>query len=117
MLGLLPIAVGRGEFIAGLTPVMLLRGYLIDLLLLQNGSQRGGAKRLNPLLTEEQRHALLALPPLTPTREDVIAGHLACARLFLPLARRLTAERQLSYPDAFERTTLAHLQRTLGLAL
>lgn len=117
VLGLLPVVVGRGEFLIGLTPVMLLRDYLIDLLLLENGRQRGGAKRLNPLLTDEQRHVLVNLPPLIPTRESVVEGHLACARLFLPRARRLTAAHGHPYPEEFERATLAYLRRTLGLAL
>lgn len=117
VLGLLSVAVGRGEFIAGLTAVMLLRGYLIELFLLENGSPRGGAKRLNRLLTAEQHQVLTNLPPLTATHEAVVQGHLACARLFLPRARRLVAERSLLYPDEFERATLAHVQRTLGLTL
>ncbi len=117
VLGLLPVAVGRGEFIVGLTPTMLLRDGLIELMLLENGGARGGAKRLNPLLTEEQRAALAGLPPLVPTREAVIAGHLACARLFLPHARRLLAAHGLPYPEAFERATLDHLRRALGLTL
>ena len=96
---------------------MLLRGYLIELFLLANGSPRGGAKRLNPLLTEEQHQALTGLPALAPTREAVIAGHVACAGLFLPRARRLMADRGVPYPDAFERATLAYVHRTLGLSL
>lgn len=117
VLGLLPVAVGRGEFLVGLTPVSLLRGYLIELYLIENGCPRGGAKRLNPLLTPEQRRALDALPPLTPTREAIVAGHVACARLFLPRARQLAAEHALPYPEAFERATLAHLRRQLGIEL
>lgn len=117
LLGLLPVAVGRGEYIAGLTPAMLLRGHLIELYLLENGSPSGGAKRLNPLLTEEQRRALAALPPLSATREAIIAGHLAPARLFLPRARHLMAKRRLAYPEAFEQATRAYLRRTLGVAL
>lgn len=117
VLGLLPVAVGREEFIVGLTPVMLLRGYLLDLYLLDNGADRTGAKRLNERLTAEQRRALVALPPLAPTRESVVAGHLALARLFLPRARRLATEHGVSHPDAFERATLAHLRRTLGVQL
>lgn len=117
VLGLLPVAIGRGEYLAGLTPVMLLRGHLIDLFLIANDAPRGGAKRLNPLLTAEQRRALERLPPLVPTRDAIIAGHLACARLFLPRARALMAQRGLPYPEAFEQATLAYLQRELEIAL
>lgn len=117
VLGLLPIVLGRSEFLVGPTPVMLLRDYLIDLYLIENGSPRAGAKRLNALLSAEQRRALLDLPPLAPTRGAIIAGHTAIARLFLPHARRLAATHGLAYPEAFEQATLAHLQRTIGIAL
>lgn len=117
VLGLLPVMVGRGEFIAGLTPVMLLRGHLIEIFLLANAAQRGGAKRLNRYLTAKQRELLTALPPLAPAREAIVEGHLACARLFLPEARRLMRQYDLPYPEDFARATLAHLHRALGLTI
>lgn len=117
ILGLLPVVIGRGELIVGLAPVQYLRDSLIDLYLMENGSPRGGAKRLNSLLSEEQRHSLSALPPLAPTHDAIIESHLAIARRFLPRARRLAEQHGLAYPDAFERATLAHLQRTLGIQM
>ena len=117
MLGLLVVVVGREEHLVGVDGVMLLRRYLIDLMLLANGSRRGGALHLNAFLTTEQRQVLEALPPLSPTRESVIAGNLACARAFRPLARLLMAQHGLSYPEQFERTTLEHLTRNLSVTL
>ncbi len=113
-LGLLPIVIGRDELLVAMFGVAILRNHLIDLLLLENGVERGGAKRVNPLLTEEQRRALANLPPESPTHESLIEVHLAYARLFLPRARRLLAEHGLPYPEAFERATFAYLRRTLG---
>lgn len=109
VLGLLPVVIGRGELIVGLTPVALLRDALIELYLLENGASRGGAKRLNNLLTNEQRRALEALPPLAPTAEAIIANHRAIAGLFLPRARQLALTCGVVYPEQFERATLDHL--------
>lgn len=117
VLGLLPVALGRGELIAGLTPVAILRDALIELYLLENGLLRGGAKHLNAALTGEQRRALEALPPVAPTAAALTAGHRAIAEQFLPRARRLAAAWALDFPDAFERATLDHLDRSIGLRL
>ncbi len=106
--------IGRDELLVAMFGVAILRNHLIDLLLLENGVERGGAKRVNPLLTEEQRRALANLPPESPTHESLIEVHLAYARLFLPRARRLMAARGRPYPEAFERATFAYLRRTLG---
>jgi len=118
VLGLLPIVIGRGEFLVGMDGAMLLRRMLIDLMLQEHGPViRGGAKRLNPFLTLEQRLALEGLPPLLPTRTSVMGAHLACARLFIPIARRVLCATALPYPDEFEAATLAHLERCLGVRM
>jgi predicted nucleotidyltransferase len=117
VLGLLPVALGRGELIAGLTPVAILRDALIELYRLENGVTRSGAKHLNTSMTEEQRRALEGLPPVAPTATAIMAGHRAIAELFLPRARRLAAVWAVEYPDAFERATLDHLDRAIGLRL
>jgi predicted nucleotidyltransferase len=112
VLGLTPAVVGREEYLVGSDGVWLLRRMLIDLMTI--GQAKGGVKRLNPFLTAEQRATLESLPPIQPTRDAVIGGTLAIARVFLPLAReRLGA----SYPKALEAATLAHLERTLGIRL
>lgn len=115
VLGLLPVVLARDELLVGVDGVILLRRMLTDLMLAERGDvDRGGVKRLNPLLGEDQRAALDRLPPLAPTREAVVEGSLACARLFLPLARRVLGERGIPYPSAFEDATVAHLERALG---
>ena len=117
VLGLLVVVAGREEYLVGVDGVTLLRRYLIDLMLLENGSQRGGALHLNAFLTPEQRRVLEGLPALLPTREAVVEGNLACARAFRPLARQLMARYALNYPDGFEQATLAHLARNLSVHL
>ena len=112
VLGLSPDVVGREEYLVGSDGVWLLRRMLVDLMLIDE--KRGGAKRLNPYLTAEQRAVLEGLPPIEPTRQAVLDGTLAIARVFLPMARRRLGEK---YPTALEAATLAHLERSLGVRL
>lgn len=116
-LGLLPIIAGRAEYLVGQEGAAILRRQLVELFLLENGASRGGVKRLNPLLTEEQRALLAALPLPAPTRDAIIASQLAHAHVFLPRARALLARYGLPYPDDFERATRRHLQATLGVEI
>jgi hypothetical protein len=105
----------RREWLVGVDGVMLLRRWLIEMMLLENRVHyRGGVKRLNPLLTEQQRRELLALPALAPTEHSVISASAAYARAMLPRARRLLASIQVPYPEAFEAATLRHLRATVG---
>ncbi|HEX5414974.1 MAG TPA: nucleotidyltransferase domain-containing protein [Chloroflexota bacterium] len=115
VLGLFVVVAGRGEYLVAVDGVMLLRRYLIDLMLLENGARRGGALHLNKFLTSDQRRVLEALPPLSPSRESVIASNLAYARAFRPLARRLAAQHGLSYPEEFEKATIAHVAPSFSL--
>lgn len=119
VLGLAPVALGRGEYALAMQGVQLLRGLTIDLMLEQNGvSQldRGGALKRFPLLTGEQRQELLGPPPLTPERASVIANHACLARNFLPRAKRLAEDVGAEWPAAFEQGTLAHL-RKFGISI
>lgn len=110
--------IGREEYLVGMEGVVLLRRSLTDFFIAVNGIvDRGGALRLNPLLTPEQRAILADLPPIAPTRNAVIAGNVACANRFLPLARALSVERGFAYPDAMERAAIEHLRRTLGVEI
>jgi predicted nucleotidyltransferase len=114
VLGLLPVVVGRGEWIVGWSGVALLRLLLLQLLLAENGTApTTGAKRVNPKLTHDQRAIVEGLPPLVATCESIIEGHLAVARTFLPRARGLG----IAWPDALEEATRAHLRRELAVEL
>jgi predicted nucleotidyltransferase len=118
VLGLLEVVVGRNEFLVGTDGVMLLRRLLIDLMLWERGAtDRGGVKRLNPFLTQEQRLILEQLPPISPTRTSIIGGNVAIAKLFLPLARSMAARHGMKYPKEFERATLDHLRSKVGVVI
>ena len=113
VLGLAPVALGRGEYVLAMQGAQLLRELTINLMLEENGvSQldRGGALKRFPFLTEEQRQELLGPPPLSPGRDSVIANHVYLARKFLPRAKRLADEVGAEWPAKFEQGTLAHLR-------
>jgi hypothetical protein len=108
VLGLLPIVVGRGEWIVASDGAWLLRSFLVRLLLAENGERAvTGAKRLNEKLTAGQRALVESLPPIAATRDAVIAAHLAIADAFLPRARPLA----VNWPAELEAATRAYLVR------
>jgi hypothetical protein len=120
VLGLMPTAVGRQEWLAGQEGAHLLRQMLIEMMIEANGigrAERGGAKKLNPYLTADQRAALEALPPATASREALIGANVALARLFLPLAKDVLAKGGAAWPDALEAATQRHLAKALGVEL
>jgi len=120
VLGLFPVAVGRGEWLLAQAGMELLRRLTIDLMLEENRlptADRGGALHLNTLLTTEQRQALEGLPAVSADRDSAFAGNRAVAALFLPRARRLTAEVGAAWPDAFEAATRDQLKLRIGFSL
>ena len=117
VLGLLPVAVARGEWLAAQQGAELLRRMLIDLMVEENSVPpwvRGGAKKLNPFLAPEQRVVLEALIPPVARREAVIAASAELAGLFLARARPLAERLSAPWPQTFEQATRRHLETTLA---
>ena len=120
MLGLAPVALGRGEYEVCLSGVDQLRRMTIDLMLEENAvppARRGGALRRNPLLTEEQRRALAAIPPQSADRASLLAVNAAFVAVFLPRARRLAAQVGAAWPEALEAATRRRLREALGVEI
>jgi predicted nucleotidyltransferase len=120
VLGLLPTAIERQEWLSGQEGVGLLRRGLVEMMIEANGvgrAQRGGAKRLNPYLTPEQRAAVERLPQPGADRESLMIANAALAAIFLPLAKETLAKAGAPWPKALEDATRAHLARVLGLAI
>ncbi|WJY22997.1 nucleotidyltransferase domain-containing protein [Fontisubflavum oceani] len=116
ILGLLHLAVGREEYINGVLGVFHLRNKLVDLLIAETGvPHRGGVLHLNRLITDEQKDVLTALPPPVPARDQMIAGHLAYAKAYLPRARVLAKQWGVDWPERFEAATWAQLKKTLSI--
>lgn len=116
ILGLLPLAVGREEYINGVLGVFHLRNLLVDLMIAETGApHRGGALHLNRLITAEQKAVLEGMPPPVPEKDAMIAGHMAYAAAYLPLARRLAQDWNVDWPERFEQVTWDMLSDKLGL--
>lgn len=118
VLGLLPVVIGRREYLVAASGAALLRSMLMDLFReLGPPGYRGGAMRLERTLSPEQLEILRGLPPLLWTRDAAIELHVACARRFLPAARGAYEDLELIWPQAFEDAVRHHLDRELGLTL
>jgi hypothetical protein len=120
ILGLFPVCLGREEWLVVQEGMYFQRKALIEMMVETNGvgrSDRGGAKKLNPYLTAEQRAAVEAIPLGDPNPASLTAANLAIARLFLPLAKATIAKAGGVWPQALEDATRARLQSTLGLIL
>jgi len=118
VLGLMPVAFGREEYVISAWGVEMQRRGLIDLMLEANRiapEDRGGALHLRRLITPEQHALLAALPPVSADPDALVAVNLAIARLYLPLARRLAAELGVEWPEAFEQATRRRLRTALGI--
>ncbi|HTM78538.1 MAG TPA: nucleotidyltransferase domain-containing protein [Devosia sp.] len=116
VLGLLPVGIGRSEYVTGVTGVGLLRDLLVGLLIEDVPlPDRGGALHLSKLLPPGQMAMLAALPYPKPDRAEVIAANLALAHAFFPRARVLARRLNLTWPTAFEAATRRHLGASLGM--
>jgi hypothetical protein len=116
ILGLLVLAVGREEWINGVTGGFQLRQLLIDLLILEADIRDGGGKlHMNRLLTAEQREAIEALPPLDHDCRSLIEAYVALAKAYIPRARAFARLHNIQWPTEFEEATWSHLERSLHI--
>lgn len=118
ILGLLPVGVGREEYVVAATGVGLLRDQLIALMVAETApAVKPGALGLKRVLPPGDLAILEAAPVVAPNRESVIEASLAYAALFLPRARALAGRIGATWPQALEDALRAHLRRTVGLEL
>ena len=117
VLGLGPVAIGRGEWVVAQQGHGLLRDMAVNLMLEGNGVPRSarGAKRLNVYLRPDQQAALEAIAPPSANRESLLASQVAIARLFFSEARPIAARMGIVWPEAFEAATRRHLKAELSL--
>ena len=88
----------REEHLRHLTGVPHLLGLLTTVFLAETGAVPPG-KHWNGTYTEEQRAAVAALPPVSATREGLIAFGLGLAELLVTRARPLFPRYDLEWPD------------------
>lgn len=118
ILGLLPVAMGRGEYINGVTGIFHLRNLLIDLLTAEtNAPHRGGALHMNRLLTVEQQDLLNSLPQPLATPESLLEAYRAYAAAYLHRARAYANLHDIPWPDQFEDVTLTQIGQSLNIQI
>lgn len=116
ILGLLPLAIGREEYLNGVLGVFLLRNLLVDLMIAETAApHRGGVLHLNRLITGQQKQVLTSLPLPAPERQALIDAHLLYAEAYLPRARRLARLWGVEWPEEFEAATWKRLAATLAI--
>jgi hypothetical protein len=117
ILGLLPMALGRGEFATGVTGAGLIRQQLISLLIMETEPPLPpGALHLARLISPQDLAMVQALPGAVATRDSVIAANAAYAGAFLPRARIVAEQVGAAWPQALE-AACSRQWRTLGLEL
>lgn len=116
ILGLLPVGVGRGEYVVAATGAGLLRDQLVSLLVeAQAPPVTPGALALSRVLPPQAMALLERLPPAAPNRASVIEASFACAAVFLAMARPLAERTGAAWPEALETAARDHIRRELGL--
>jgi predicted nucleotidyltransferase len=114
-LGHLPAVLARGDVLYGASLAQVLRLTLIELMLCDlRLADPGGASSQYRRLPADRRAALLALPVIGDDLDSIRAAQLACAELFLPLARTLCSTR---FPDPLCQALAGWLRRELGVRL
>lgn len=115
MLGHLPAVLARGDVLYAVSLAQVLRLQLIELMLCDlRLADPGGSGHSYRRLPAERRAALLALPVAGNDLGSVRDAQLACAELFVPLARALCGER---FPQPLYRALAGWLERELGARL
>ncbi len=116
VLALSAVVHGRKDVHVGHDGADLLRHSLVELLLMEPPRRaRPGAKKLLPVLTDEQQSVLKDLPPVADHLELLNAYNAAVASVFLPRARELTEALGGVWPIALERATRTHLRGTIEM--
>ncbi|TDD46390.1 hypothetical protein E1263_36665 [Kribbella antibiotica] len=115
-LGNLVVVLGRDERIVANQGLGVARDQLISLMLAERGVRRtGGAKRLNSLLSAEQRAALEAIPAAGSDSFDLITANQYLCREMLRRGQALAETTGEPWPTEFVEATLAHLHRHFGV--
>lgn len=116
VLGLLPVVLGRREYLAARAGLEMQRMALFQLLSeTVERPDKGGMLVWSRRLPPDQHALLERLPQADLTETSLIAAYRAVATAFLPRARALAARWGIAWPTAFEAATRAHLRRSLGV--
>lgn len=118
VLGLFHVGSGRRELVTLVKGTDLLRDLLTDLMVEECPlSDRGGALHLSKLLSPDQMKVLVDLPYPSPDLDALVRANVAIAEAFFPIARRLTTELDIEWPQAFEQATRCLLKQEHGISI
>ena len=106
----------REEHLRHLTGIVHLVGLLTTVFLAETGAVPPG-KQWNGTYTEEQRAAVAALPPVSATREGLLAFGMGLAELLITRARPLFLRYDLEWPADLARVTAARVEDQLGIEI
>jgi predicted nucleotidyltransferase len=114
-LGNLVTVLGRDERVVANQGIGVVREQLIALMLAERGVRRtNGVKRLNALLSDEQRAALEAIPAAGTDPADIIAANQYICRQFIARGTALADRTGNAWPSTFVDATLKHLHDHFG---
>jgi hypothetical protein len=105
----------RDEHMRHLTGVPHMLGLLTTVFLAETGSPPP-AKHWNRTFNAEQRDAVATLPPVSATREGVLAFGIAVAELLVTRARSLYPRYERRWPKDLAQVAAGRLESELGLA-
>jgi len=114
MAGPLISLIEREEHLRHLAGVTHLLGLLTTVFLAETGAIPPG-KHWNGAYTEEQRAAVAALPPVSATREGLLAFGMGLAELVVTRARPLYPRYDLEWPTALAEVVADRVQEQLGV--
>jgi hypothetical protein len=106
---------GRREFVRPMIGTGHLLGLLTTVMLAETESPPPSAKTPSADLTDEQRAALAALPPLHATTDSATTFTLAVAGELTRRARPLLRRYGIDWPEELERTARARVKDVTGL--
>lgn len=104
----------RGEHLRHLTGAAHLVGLLTVVFLAETGAPPPG-KQWNRTFTEEQRAAAASIPPISATREGVIAFGLGLAEMVVSRARPLYPRYGLEWPAELAQVVAHRVHDELGI--
>ncbi len=115
ILGLLPVVLGRQDYVISLTGIQLMKDLLITLMTLD--LPVSGKLSLKKNLLPDDYKILFDMPVIEPTRDAVIALNVYLVDQFLPRAKSLFKKYDLIWPDQFEKTTIEHIENEIKVRL
>ncbi len=118
VLGLLPVTLGRKEYLTVRAGLDMQRMALFQLLSEEvERFDKGGMLAWSRRLSPEQLVLLEQLPEANLTQQSLIDANLAVAAAFLPRARALAERWDIEWPTQFEAATWTHLQQSLNIQI